>query len=136
MHGISGRPKTLEEVKHSLRDRLEKRINPMRSCDASQASLAIDRLKSLDGSDWASAWGAVGSSFAQAAEKAEARGDSQAAAGAHFQAYAFYYIGRYPCPNHPMKEDCARKAREHFMAASLSFDPPWRSVSYPSWSTG
>jgi esterase FrsA len=123
--------KTLEEVKQSLRDRLREHGNPMKLCDKAQAAATIEQLKSLDGEHWGSIWGAVGGRFAQAAREAEARGDDKAAAEAHFQAYAFYYIGRYPSPNHPKKGECAREARKHFVAASRSFDPPLEKCVIP-----
>lgn len=125
------RPKFLEEVKQSLRERLANRGNPMKHCNAVEASAAIERLKSLDRGHWGSVWGEAASKFERAAEQAEARGDMKAAGEAHFQAYAFHYVGRYPCPNHPKKEECARKAREHFIAASRGFDPPLEKFVIP-----
>lgn len=131
MTRISARPKKLEEVKESLRERLNDGRNPMRLCDKVQAAAAIERLKSLDGEDWGAVWGEVGAAFGRIALEAETRRDAAAAAAAHLQAYAFYYVGRYPCPNHPKKEECARKAREHFLAASISFDPPLEKCVIP-----
>ena len=125
------RPKSLEEVKQSLRERLANHGNPMRHCDAAEATAAIEQLEGLDGDQWAAAWSQAASKFERAAEQAEAQGDRKAAEEAHFQAYAFYYVGRYPCPNHPKKEECARKAREHFVAASRFFDPPLEKLVIP-----
>ena len=124
MNSISGRPKTLEELKQSLRERLDDGRNPMKFCDKDRAAAGIEQLKSLDGEDWGSVWGSIGEDFEKEAAEKDAQGDLQAAAAAHFQSYAFYYVGRYPCPNHPKKNECARKAREQFVAASRSFDPP------------
>jgi dipeptidyl aminopeptidase/acylaminoacyl peptidase len=102
----------------------------LRFCDKTEAAAAIERLHSLDSAHWASVWGTSAAVFERAAEAAEARGDA-AAAEAHYQAYAFYYAGRYPCPNHPKKQESARKAREHFLAASRSFDPPLERLVIP-----
>jgi dienelactone hydrolase len=131
MSEIGGRPKTLEEVKESLRNRLAKGGNPMRWCDKTEAEAVIERLKGLDGESWAAAWRPAGDRFAEAAAEAERAGNADAATKAHYQAYAFYYAGRYPCPNHPKKKECAVKAREHFMAASRSFDPPLERLTIP-----
>jgi hypothetical protein len=102
-----GRPKTLEEAKEHLRRRLAERRSPMAFCDPAEGTAAIERLESLAGEHWAEVWGSVGECFEQAARAAEAASDARAAGEEYFQAYAFYFIGRYPCPNHPRKRDCA-----------------------------
>lgn len=43
-----GRPKTLEEAKQFLRDRLATRRSPMNEVDEAEAAAAIERLESLD----------------------------------------------------------------------------------------
>ena len=131
MPDLIKKAKTLEEIKHSLRERLAEGRNPMRWCDKTEATAAIERLTSLDGAHWASVWSASGILFAKAAEAADTRGDAAAAAEAHFQSYAFYFVGRYPCPNHPEKQECARMARQHFLAASRSFDTPLEKFVIP-----
>jgi esterase FrsA len=110
---------------------LAKRSIPMRWCNAAEATAAIERLPGIDGESWGTLWGEVAAGFERTAEEAEARGDLKAADEARFQAYTFYYIGRYPCPNHPKKEECARKAREQFIAASRAFDPPLEKCTIP-----
>ncbi|HWP57358.1 MAG TPA: alpha/beta hydrolase [Candidatus Acidoferrales bacterium] len=129
--GTGGRPKTLDEVKQSLRRRLTEGGNPMRGCDKQAAEEGIQNLQGLDGESWAAAWKPLGDRFAQAAAAAEKAGDENRASALHFQAYAFYYIGRYPCPNHPKKKECAEKARAHFLAAARSFDPPLERIAIP-----
>jgi esterase FrsA len=131
MGAIQVRPRTLEEVKESLRERLAKDRNPMRSCDKRAAETAIEQLQGYDGEQWAAVWKPVGDRFAQEAAAAEKAGNEKAAAQAHLQAYAFYYVGRYPCPNHPKKRECAERARQHFVAASCSFDPPLERLVIP-----
>src|SRR5712692_8120388 len=98
---VIGRPKTLEESKDYLRRRLAERQNPMIAQDAEAASAAIDRLESLDPDHWAAVWAEVGARFERDAQAAEARDDAAAADAAYFQAYAFYFLGRFPCPNTP-----------------------------------
>ncbi len=131
MNDLVQKAKTLEKIKQSLRERLAVGRTPMRWCDKTEATAAIERLTSLDGGHWASVWSASGTFFAKAAEAANVRGDAAAESTAHFQSYAFYYVGRYPCPNHPEKQECARKARHHFLAASRSFDPPLEKFVIP-----
>jgi len=129
---VSGRPKTLEEAKQFLLDRLTSvRRPPLNAGDETEIRAAIDRLQSLEGEHWGAVWGEVGARFERDAQAAEARGDAKAAAEASFQAYAFYFIGRYPCPNSPKKRECAVKAREMHLKAGRYFDPPLARVAIP-----
>ena len=121
---VSGRPRTLDEVKAFLRQRLASRLSPLHLVDEAEARAVIERLDGLDGERWGAAWGAAGARFEQLAREAEARGDQQAACSAYLQAYAFYFVGRFPCPNHPRKAACAVKARETYLRAGQYFDPP------------
>ena len=127
----TGRPKTLEESKAYLRQHLAERLNPMVSQDPEVAGAAIDRLESLDSDHWASVWAAEGARFEELARAAEARGDTAAADAAYFQAYAFYFLGRFPCANTPRKQENAAKARALFLRAARAFDPPLERVAIP-----
>ena len=86
--------------------------------DRQAASEGIERLQSLDPDHWATVWAEIGARFEEAARAAEARGDASAADAANFQAYAFYFLGRFPCPNTPLKRDNAAKARALFLRAT------------------
>jgi esterase FrsA len=131
MTAVSDRPRTLDEAKDFLRDRLTHRRSPMAACDADAALAALDRLEGLAPEPWAAAWSVAAAPFEQAAREAEARGDDGAAADAYFQAYAFYFLGRYPCPNHPAKQECAARARTNYLRAGRYFDPPLTRVAVP-----
>src|SRR2546423_11868793 len=89
---VVGRPKTLEESKEYLRRRLAARLNPMIVQDEREAAAGIERLQSLDADHWAGVWAESGARFEAQAQAAEARGDTQAAAAAYFQAYACYFL--------------------------------------------
>jgi esterase FrsA len=128
---VIGRPKTLEESKDYLRRRLAERQNPMIAQDAEAASAAIDRLESLDPEHWAAVWADVGARFERDAQAAEARDDAAAADAAYFQAYAFYFLGRFPCPNTPRKRENAGKARQLYLRAARALDPPLERVAIP-----
>lgn len=128
---VSGRPKTLEEAKEFLRERLAARRSPMNEVDEAAAAAAIEGLEGLDGERWAAAWSVVAEKFERAAREAEARGDTKSAAAAYFQAYGFYFIGRYPSPNHPKKRECYVRARENHLKAGRFFDPPLERFPIP-----
>ena len=131
MATATGRPKTLEESKEYLRRRLAEQQNPMVFHDRQAASEGIERLQSLDPDHWATVWAEIGARFEETARAAEARGDASAADTAYFQAYAFYFLGRFPCPNTPLKRDNAAKARALYLRATRDLDPPLTRVAIP-----
>jgi esterase FrsA len=131
MAAVRDRPRTLDEAKEFLRRRLAERGSPMGACDREAALATLDRLAGLDPERWAAAWSETAATFEDAAREAEADGDTAVAADAYYQAYAFYYLGRYPCPNHPRKQECAVKARANYLRAGRYFDPPLVRIAVP-----
>jgi esterase FrsA len=125
------RPKSLAEAQEYLLDRLAVRQNPLVFNDEAEARAVIEGLQSMDDAHWAERWGEAGARYEQAGEEAEARGDAKAAQEAYFQAYAFYFLGRFPCPSHPAKKANAVKARENYLRAARGFDPPLERVTIP-----
>lgn len=108
MAELSG-PRSLSNAKEWMLDKLKAAVHPMGLTDPDATREVIAGLKGLDGAQWAAAWMAKGDAFAAVAEKAEAAGDADAARAAWYQAYGFYFLGRFPCPNHPDKEDSYRR---------------------------
>ncbi len=125
------RERTLDEAKAYLRERLASRTQPLHLVDQVETAWVIDQLDGLDGERWGRTWGAAGARFEEQARAAEARDDAPAARAAYLQAYNFYFLGRFPCPNHPRKLECAEKARECFVRAGRYFDPPLERIVIP-----
>src|SRR5688572_1655546 len=125
------RPKNLAEAQAYLLDRLAVRQNPLVFNDEAAARAVIEGLQSMDDAHWADRWGEVGARYEQAGQEADARGDEKAAQEAYFQAYAFYFLGRFPCPSHPAKKANAVKARENYLRAARGFDPALERVTIP-----
>lgn len=123
------RPRTTEEARQFLLDRLRVRRSPMAFVEPARAEAIIRALPSLDGEAWGAAWGEAGADYERQAEAATARGDQAAASQAHFQAYAFFSVGRYPCPNHPRKMANYVNARKHYVLAGAGFEPPLERVA-------
>jgi esterase FrsA len=96
-----GRPRTLEENRVWLHRRLDARIHPLDFCSIAGSRAVIDGLTGLDGASWGAAWSAAGA-------EAEAAGD-------WLDAHAYYFIGRFPTPNHPAKLAAAIKERETYL---------------------
>ena len=128
---MTDRPRTLAEAKAFLHERLATRRNPLEQVDQTAAAETIQRLEGLDGDRWASAWSATAERFAAAADQAERQGDASAAFQHRFQAYAFYALGRYPCPNHPAKQQCYERAVATMRQLAPHFDPPVEIAKLP-----
>ena len=127
---ISGRPKTLEEAKAWMHDRLKRRIHPMNSIDVDSSSL-IDSLHGLDPDAWTDTWGGAGDRATHDAEQAERTGDTSSASRLFLKASGYYFLGRFPCPNHPKKLRCAQRERETYLAASRYWKNPIRRIKIP-----
>jgi esterase FrsA len=124
-------PRTLQEAKQWMRDKLEKRVHPFGLTDPGVTTALIDELKGLDGDSWAEVWGGAGARHCEKAVAAERAGLIDEARRLYFQAYGLYFLGRFPCPNHPRKLECYRLEREAYLNAGRLMSPPIRRVSVP-----
>ncbi len=124
-------PRTLENAKAWMHDKLSKRVHPLGLTDPAVTASLIDQLEGLDGERWAAVWGAAGNRAHEAGQSVLAKGD-RAGAREHFlQAYGFFFFGRFPCPNHPAKLECYRRERESYVAAGQLFDQPLQRIVVP-----
>ncbi|MGG7518349.1 alpha/beta hydrolase family protein [Allorhizobium undicola] len=124
-------PRSLDDAKAWMRDRLAKRIHPLGLTDPQATLQTIDALEGLDGARWAKAWIATGNTFMDKAEALLSAGDKNAARDAYYQAYGFYFLGRFPCPNHPDKEESYRLELEAYGRFGALAEPPILPVSLP-----
>jgi esterase FrsA len=102
MTEMSG-PRSLDNAKEWMLSKLEARLHPFALTDVDKTRAVIGGLTGLDGATWAAAWAGTGDAYAHRAQSAEADGDLAAARDWWYQAYGFYFLGRFPCPNHPDK---------------------------------
>jgi esterase FrsA len=128
---VSGRPKTLPEAKEWMRSRLKSRTHPMNALSIDEGEAWIAAVPGLDGESWGGYWGALGDGAAQEARAAERAGDGERAMRLYQKASGLYFMGRFPCPNHPAKQRCAVAEREAYLAASRHWQLPIRKVSVP-----
>lgn len=128
---ISGRPKTLEEAKAWMQQRLLSRTHPMNALPPDRGRAWIAGLPGLDGETWGRYWGALGDVLSDRATHAEREGDSAHAAELHQTASGLYFIGRFPCPNHPAKQRCAEREREAYLAAARHWPQPIQRQAVP-----
>lgn len=127
---VSGRPKTLDEAKAWMLQRLASRTHPMNALPADEGCEWIANLTGLDGATWGAHWGGLGDALLRQAQSAEQASDGQSAA-LYQKASGCYFMGRFPAPNHPAKERCAAAEREAYLAASRSWPQPIQRVQIP-----
>lgn len=128
---IQGRPKTLEEARAWMKKRLASRTHPMNALNPEEGIALIDALPGLDGAAWAGHWGQAGDRVAEAAAQALAAGDRDGASGLYQKASGLYFMGRFPCPDHPDKLRCAARERETYLQAATLWPVPVERVTIP-----
>lgn len=122
-------PRTLEDAKRWMHNQLGKRVHPFGLTDPAATRPLIDDLLGLDGDSWTEVWGGAGRRLSESAAQAESAGDLTEARRLYLQSYGFYFLGRFPCPNHPKKLECYRLEREAYLNAGRLFENPVRRVS-------
>jgi esterase FrsA len=119
---------TLDAGKSWLLTRLARGAHPLDGLDPDAARRTIDSLTGLDPEPWTAAWGGLADEFAAAAQGASDRAEER---DQWFQAYRAAFMGRYPVPNHPLKQREYDRAREFFLNATTLEDPPLEVVGLP-----
>ncbi|MEP7311252.1 MAG: alpha/beta fold hydrolase [Pseudomonadota bacterium] len=128
---VQGRPKTLPEAKQWLHDKLAAGVHPMNALDPVKGSRLIERLTGLDGDSWAKVWGTAGDAAREQARNAEVAGRDGEAEALYREASGLYFLGRFPCPNHPAKLRCAELERSTYLASARYWKFPAVRVSVP-----
>ncbi len=128
---VSGRPKTLAEAKGWMLDRLRRRVHPMNAIDLTSGEAIIAELRGLDAGTWAQAWRAAGDASAAGARRAEASNDAGQACQLFLRASGLYFMGRFPCANHPDKKACAELERQAYLDAAKYWANPIERVAVP-----
>ncbi|EYC50204.1 alpha/beta hydrolase [Hylemonella gracilis str. Niagara R] len=125
------RPKTLAESKQWMHQRLKARFHPMNALSLQDGPVYIEGVPGLDGQSWGDYWHGLGVQARAAALQAQAQGDRQAAAALFQKASGLFFMGRFPCPNHPAKARCAVAERETYIAASRYWREPIERIEIP-----
>ncbi|MEL0210019.1 MAG: hypothetical protein VW891_05465 [Novosphingobium sp.] len=125
------RPRTLAEAKEWMLDRTAKQIHPMNNLSLEDTASVVNGLRGLDPVNWAAAWRPAGEAAWAEAEKAEAAGDLDAARKHYMRAHGFFFMGRFPCPNHPDKMACHVREREAYLKAGALFENPVTKIAAP-----
>jgi hypothetical protein len=117
-----------ESGKAWLRERLERGAHPLDGLDPEAARRTIDALAGLEPEPWTQAWGSLADEFAA---RALAAADLGTRRELWWQAYQAAFLGRYPVPNHELKQAMYDRAREYFLQATSLEDPPVEVVELP-----
>lgn len=114
-----------------MHSRLKARIHPMNSLPLEEGAHWIDSIPGLQAEQWGTYWEELGNSLRREAEESEKNGDPARAAGLYQKASGVYFMGRFPCPNHPAKQRCATAERETYLLASRFWSTPIERVVVP-----
>ncbi len=128
---VTERPKTLDESKLWMKQRLASRFHPMNAIDPVDGPSLIDGVPGLDGASWGGYWGELGDAALAEARVAEGKGDTERAKSLYAKATGLYFMGRFPCPNHPAKQRCAVAERETYLKLSQYWAQPIERVEVP-----
>ena len=128
---ITERPKTLAEAKQWMKQRLASRFHPMNALAVDEGLPLIDGVPGLDGESWGRYWGELGDALRARADEALALGQTPQSAALYMKASGLYFMGRFPCPNHPAKARCAVAERETYIAAGQFWAEPIERVDIP-----
>lgn len=125
---VDDRPRTLDEAKNWMIDRARKRVHPMNNTSLHDVEAVLDGLDGLDPVRWASAWRTAGERAWKEAVDTEEPG---ARRDAFLRAQGLFFMGRFPCPNHPDKLACAERERDAYLAAGELMDPVIERITVP-----
>lgn len=128
---VTDRPKNLAESKAWMQQRLVSRFHPMNALSLEDGPALIDAVPALDGQAWGTYWEACGEKVRRQALDAEQAGDGARAGGLYKKASGMFFMGRFPCPNHPAKQRCAVAERETYIAASRFWALPIERITIP-----
>lgn len=128
---LTERPKNLAEAKAWMNQRLAARFHPMNALSLEEGPALIDGVPGLDGEAWGGYWGRLGDEVRLAADEAASQGHPAQAEKLYQKASGLYFMGRFPCPNHPAKLRCAQAERETYLAQSRYWQAPIERVAIP-----
>lgn len=125
------RARTLDEAKQWMLQRLESRFHPLNALNLKDGPKEIAGVPGLDGASWGGYWGDLGDQALAASVEAQKGGRHTEAQELLEKATGLYFMGRFPCPNHPAKQRCAKAERETYHALSQYWTEPIERVEVP-----
>jgi pimeloyl-ACP methyl ester carboxylesterase len=123
-------PRTLDELKHEVQLRAERKVYPVAGLDPLEVREALGNLNSLERDEWAAVWSAIGDRHVGLA-KTLAAGDKRAASRQYREAVEYYLFARFPLENSPGKVKAYQQALAAFAEYAKLQDPPVELLSIP-----
>lgn len=128
---LAAQERTLEELKDEILQRAQKNQHPISEVKLEDVKLFLSRLPSNEPDIWAREWSRIAEPYEKKGDELFQAGKKQEALAAYYQAYRYYYLGRWPLANSPGKKEAYRKAIRTFLASARLFDPPLERVTIP-----
>jgi esterase/lipase len=129
---LAAQERTLEELKEEILRRAQRNQHPISEVKLEDVKIFLSRLTSNDPDLWAREWSRIAEPYEKNGDELFRAGMKKEALEAYYQAYRYYYLGRWPLVNSQGKKEAYQKAIRTFMAAGRLFDPPLERVTIPS----
>ncbi|MBI2369707.1 MAG: alpha/beta hydrolase, partial [Deltaproteobacteria bacterium] len=129
--GLGAQERTLEELQVEILRRAQQNRHPISEVKVEDVRLVLSRLTSKDPDLWAREWSRVAEPYEKKGDEQFRAGNRKEALEAYYQAYRYYYLGRWPLTNSVGKKQAYQGAIRTFLAAARLFDPPLERVAIP-----
>ena len=123
--------RTLTEVRDVLLDKARRRINPVVYVSPELLVQTMQSLQSCDRDHWGEAFLAAARPYEVLADEAEAAGRTSDVLENLRIAYGLCWLGRYPAPNSPGKQQAYKRARFNHARLLGMIDPDAHHVQIP-----
>jgi esterase FrsA len=123
--------RTLEELKQEILQRAQKNQHPISEVKVEDVRLFLTHLTNKDPDVWAREWSRVAEPYEKKGDELFQAGMRKEALEAYYQAYRYYYLGRWPLVNSQGRKEAYQKAIRTFLSAGRLFDPPVEQVRIP-----
>lgn len=128
---LFGQERTLEELKKEILERAQQNRHPISEVKVEDVKLFLSRLTSNDPDVWAREWIRIAEPYEKKGDELFQVGKKEEALEAYYQAYRYYYLGRWPLVNSQGTKEAYQKAIRTFLAAGRLSDPPTEQVKIP-----
>ena len=128
---LFGQERTLEELRKEILERAQQNRHPISEVKVEDVKLLLSRLTSKDPDVWAREWIRVAEPYEKKGDELFQAGMKKEALEAYYQAYRYYYLGRWPLVNSQGTKEAYQKAIRTFLAAGRLSDPPLEQVKIP-----
>ncbi len=131
MYQYKYQPKTLEELKADVMQRVRIQRHPMENTLEEDVLRACAMLQSLDHDHWCQVWSGIAKPYEEKAKEQDKLGHKVEAERNYLLAFNYYRIARFPCLHTSAKQTAYRSSVANYLKAARYFDPPLERVIIP-----